>query len=239
MSRWAEFEDEGHMSLPNPMDEASGYTIRNGNSYASGMAPMDTPPGTIWNEELQTYIDEDVAETLFRSDGPSNDPYMGERDGQPFSHDTQHDEREMGDDELAELQAQIEAEQEDRASGNETLDAITEEYGADTVDDALNILVNSAEVESTEDTLANMAEALGSDPATMSSMIYTAVAEATPAAEEVIGSGCWNSLLHASSLGGDREARAIVAGFTSGHVPAEAMPELYRKWYRSLPDAEG
>ncbi|TPL07593.1 hypothetical protein FJ938_11170 [Mesorhizobium sp. B2-4-14] len=199
---------------------------------------------------LNTYVDADIAAELGLSGGapvatqaypkaaPLASPAALNPEAIPAGHDPlEHiDIDEMTDEELEALQEQLEIKDEDAApSLSETLDAVAECFTPEAFVDGVETMVETGDF---NDTLTRLSEATGVDMATASTLVETAVMEASPVASEHIGDERWAALVYAASRTDDTFARRIVSDVVTGRLDPSRLSQAYDWWWQSLPDAD-
>ncbi|MBZ9977812.1 hypothetical protein [Mesorhizobium sp. BR-1-1-10] len=212
--------------------------------------PQALPLAKVFVAGLNTYVDADIAAELGLSGGapvaaqaypeatPVAFPAALNPEAIPAGHDPlEHiDVDEMTDAELEALQEQLEIKDEDAApSLSETLDAVAECFTPEAFVDGVETMVETGDF---NDTLTRLSEATGVDAATASTLVETAVMEASPVASEHIGDERWASLVYAASRTDDTFARRIVSDVVTGRLDPSRLAQAYDWWWQSLPDAD-
>lgn len=243
-----DYDNHGHMGLPNPMDPASGWTEQPSNGgYGIAHAPDEAPSGTVFVPGLNTYVDADVAASLglgapqgaTRADGTpvptALDPRAVPAGGDPDEWVSDEDLDELSDEELEALADELEVEAEREPSLSETFDDIADCFDPAALKDAIDTLVVSGDP---QDSIARIAEATGLDHAMAAQVAQTAVDEVADYASEAIGGDRWSSLVYAASRTPDPFARRVVADFVTGKLSPAKLGDAYDMWWHSLPDAD-
>lgn len=228
-------DDNGRLNFPSPDYPESGFMPRD-TGYAIGYAPEPPPAGTVYVAELGTYVDREIAEQLIppASDGGQQDV----REPLPLSHGREivYADEEMTDENLAALQDELEIRHDGREEIlSDTFETVREEMGDAETQAILETIADSESAP--DDIVARLAESSGLDAPAVMSLMESSVSEAAPAAIDVIGPQCWDSILYAAARTPDPLARRIVSDFTAGRLPAHGLRESYELWFASLPDA--
>ena len=201
-------------------------TVRDKDSYASGMAPEVAPEGTTWVPELGTYVDADVAASLGIGSAGAPQDTRGSTDSIGEEPDL------TGQRDRDRTHENDQDESDDFAS--ETFREMVTGVDPDDVDGALALI----EAGDFDGTLASVSETLGMDTHAASTLIGMAVEDTREMAEREIGADAFNALIYAASETPDPIARRVLTDIVTGRVPGGLIGAAYSHWYRSLPDAD-